>query len=174
MNILNANDFVLNVISDGYLIPFFKKPVSAYLRNNCSANSHVLFVECAINKLLQNGAVKELKDQIPFVVNPLTVPVNASGKERLILDLRHVNQFIDKQKFKFEGVPEALQFVLINGYMFKYDLTSGYHHVQVHRDHQKYLGFAWKFFSTLRHFVFCALPFCLSTAGHVFPKISVR
>ena len=69
--------------------------------------NHVSFVERAINKLLECGAAIECKDQIPIVGNPLTVSINASGKERLILDLRHVNQYIEKRKFKFEGVPEA-------------------------------------------------------------------
>jgi hypothetical protein len=53
-------------------------------------------VERAINKLLECGAAIECKDQIPIVVNPFTVSINASGKERLILDLRHVNQYIEK------------------------------------------------------------------------------
>ena len=79
-----------------------------------------------------------------------------------------MNQFVEKRRFKFEGVPEAFQFIIENGFMFKYDLTSGYHHIQVHRDHQKYLGFAWKFGDVVRHFVFASLPFGLSTAGHVF------
>jgi hypothetical protein len=38
----------------------------------------------------------------PHCVNALTVSVNSSGKGRLILDLRHVNSFVEKQKNKFE------------------------------------------------------------------------
>lgn len=45
------------------------------------------------------------------MVNPLTVSVNAKGKERLILDLRHVNQCVVLYKFKLEGIKEALDFV---------------------------------------------------------------
>lgn len=41
-----------------------------------------------------------------------TVSVNASGKERLILDLRHIDQFIENRKYKFEGVPENLHCVI--------------------------------------------------------------
>jgi hypothetical protein len=46
-------------------------------------------------------------------------------KERLVLDLRHVNKFVDKQKIKFEGVNEALAFVNTSKYMYKFDLKSG-------------------------------------------------
>jgi hypothetical protein len=41
-------------------------------------------------------------------VNALTVSVNSSGKGRLILDLWHVNSFVEKQKNKFEGCKQAL------------------------------------------------------------------
>jgi hypothetical protein len=47
--------------------------------------------------------VVETKD-VPYVVNLLTVAISHSGKERLVLDLRHVNRYIEKQKVKFEGV----------------------------------------------------------------------
>jgi hypothetical protein len=54
----------------------------------------------------------------PIVVNPLTVSVNSSGEERLVLELRHVNKFVDKQKVKFEGVNEALAFANNSKYMY--------------------------------------------------------
>jgi hypothetical protein len=55
--------------------------------------------------------------------------------------------------------------------MFKFDLSSGYHHVSIHKDHQKYLGFSWKFENTVKYVMFCALPFGLSSGGHAFSKV---
>ena len=40
----------------------------------------------------------------PDIVNPLSVSVQASGKKRLILNLRHNNFHTFKQKFKCEGL----------------------------------------------------------------------
>jgi hypothetical protein len=54
--------------------------------------------------------------------------VNHKGKESLILDLRHVNQYIEKRKHKYEGVSEAIQYIIKDGYMLTFDLSSGYHH----------------------------------------------
>lgn len=54
-------------------------------------------------------------------MNPFSVSVNESGKKRLVLDLRHVNQFVKKQKVKFERMNEALQYAKKNVYMIKYD-----------------------------------------------------
>jgi hypothetical protein len=55
-----------------------------------------------IYKLLKSGAAIECTDILPYVINPLTMSVNHKGKESLILDLRHVNQYIEKRKHKFE------------------------------------------------------------------------
>ena len=55
--------------------------------------------------------------------------------------------------------------------MFKCDLTSGYHHIYIHKDHQSYLGFSWKFKNKIKYFIFRVLPFGLPTAGHVFSKV---
>ena len=86
--------------------------------------------------------------QFTYVINPLTVSVNHKGKERLILELRHVNQYIEKRKHKFEGVSEAIQYIIKDGYIYKFDLSTEYHHVSIHKDHHKYLGFSWKYKNT--------------------------
>jgi hypothetical protein len=56
--------------------------------------------------------------QKPYVINPLTVSVNDSGKHRLVLDLRDVNKYVQKQKIKFEGILTAKQKKL-NTYLYR-------------------------------------------------------
>ena len=73
-------------------------------------------------------------------MNPLTV---VEGKKlRLVIDLRHVNQFLVKTKFKYDDLRSLSQIVEENSWFFTFDLKSGFHHVDIHQDHQKYLGFA--------------------------------
>ena len=55
--------------------------------------------------------------------------------------------------------------------MVKFDLRSGYHHLNVHTEHQKYLGFSWIINGVEKYFVFSVLPFGLSSAGHIFTKV---
>ena len=50
----------------------------------------------AINELLGAGCV--------VVCSPLHVVVNADSKKRLVVDFRYVNQFLQIQKFKYEGL----------------------------------------------------------------------
>ena len=91
------------------------------------------------SELLSNGCIVEHVVP-PFCLNPLTV---AEGKKlRLIIGLRHVNNCLVECRFKYVGL-RSLSQVLDEGHcFFTWDLKSGYHHVDICLDHQKYLGFA--------------------------------
>ena len=108
----------------------------------------------------------------PSVVNPLSVSVSSEGKCRLILDLRHVNQFIPKLKFKMEDSRVFLDYLQPSGFMFKFDMKSG-HHVGICSDHQGFLGFQWFLYNSVepKYFIFTVLPFGLSSAPYVFTKV---
>ena len=136
-NVLLANDFIMNVINFGYRIPFdtLPKPKPIILKNNMSSLKHANFVEKSITELLDKHCITEVTH--PFIVNTLTVSVSGLGKERLVLDLRHVNKFVDKQKVKFEGVKEAMVYTNYSKYAIKFDIKSGYHHLEIHPEHQK-------------------------------------
>ena len=51
--------------------------------------------------LLHSGRVMEL-NRPPDVLNPLSVPIQPNGKKRLILYLRYINNFLIKQRVKYE------------------------------------------------------------------------
>ena len=139
---IGSSPWVLSIIRFGYCIPFISWPPRAFFCNNRSALDHASFVDSAISDLLLAGSVIEVF-MPPTVVNPLTVSVNSVGKCRLILDLRHVNKFIPEVKFKMEDSRTFLYYVHSRGYMFKFDMKSGYHHVSIHEESQTFLGFQW-------------------------------
>ena len=58
-----------------------------------------------------------------------------------------------------------------DGYIFNFDLKSGYHHVDVYPQHQTYLGFSWFVDGVRNYFVFTVLPFGLSPSPFVFTKL---
>jgi hypothetical protein len=130
-------------------------------------------VQETITELLNTGRVIQV-DSLPQVVNPLSVAVQASGKKRLILDLRYVNKCLLKRKVKYEDWRVALPYFEKDAYMFSFDLKSGYHHVAIYNDHQTFLGFAWKdLYIPYRLNTMClsVLPFGLSTAPYIFTKL---
>ena len=131
---IGANNFVIDTIKFGYLIPFISTPCRALFHNNKSALENASFVEPAISKLVGNHSVIE----VPFVqhvVNPLSVSIQSSSKKRLILDLRHVNQSIWKQKLKCEDWRVLLSYISKDDFLFSFDLKSGYHHFDIFPDH---------------------------------------
>jgi hypothetical protein len=121
-NDIGCNKTIKDVILNGYDIPFIHTPESVHLKNNKSALDNMPFVFEAVTELVMSGRVIEVPYK-PLVVNPLTVSINRLGKKRLILDLRHVNKYIWKEKMRFGDIKLGLDYVENNGFMFKFDLT---------------------------------------------------
>ena len=122
----------------------------------------------AISELLSNGCIIE-QNFPPFCVNPLTV---AEGKKlRLVLDLRHVNSYLVKLKFKYEDLRSLSQMLEQGDWFFTWDLKSGYHYVDIHPDHYKYLGFAFESDGQTRYFCSTVLPFGSASTCYCFTKL---
>ena len=79
---------------------------------------------------------------------------NAKGKQRLVIDLRYVNQYQFQCKFKYEGLNVITSLFHQGDYMIAFDLKSGYHHVDIHEDSWSYLGFSWSEPGGCRQFVY--------------------
>ena len=82
----------------------------------------------------------------------------------MILDLRYVNDHLEKRKVKFEDWKTFQNYISSENYLFKFDLKSGYHHIEIFQPHLTYLGFQWEVDGVPRYFCFAVLPFGLSTA----------
>ena len=98
---IGTDPVTLDIIENGYVIPFYSKPESMFCKNNKSALKNETFVLEAIKDLEIKGLIARCSEK-PYVVNPLTVSVQNSGKKRLILDLRLVNKHLWKRSVKFE------------------------------------------------------------------------
>jgi hypothetical protein len=83
------NKYIVDTIADGYRLPLIEIPPPELLKNNKSALDNVDFIDDELIKLTHSGVVKKVAEK-PTVVNALTVAINASGKKRLVLDLRTV------------------------------------------------------------------------------------
>lgn len=162
---IGANDFVLNTIKNGYVIPFLTPPPTMFFKNNKSALLNSDFVNQAVADLIDSGCAYEVPFQ-PYVVNPLSVASNKSGKKRLILDLSVVNKFVKKDRFKFEDWRTAIQMFSKGSYMYKFDLRSGYHHFDICPAQHTYLGFQWD----KKFYCFSVLVFGLSSSPYLFSK----
>ena len=96
-------------------------------------------------------------DKRPFICSPLWV-VEGPSKKRLVVNLRHLNSFLWKQKFKYEDLRTALWLFEKGDMAFTFDLKSGYHHLDIHESCWKYLGFRWDIEDKETYFVFKVCP----------------
>jgi hypothetical protein len=163
-----ASEYVLDVIENGYKIPFLTQPESVCLKNNKSALDNSDFVRSEISKLLDKGCISEVSDR-PLVVNPLTVSCK-KDKKRLVLDCRHINPHMCKYKCKFEGSSVARQMFRVGDCLFTFDLKSAYHHIEIHPCHKTYLGFSFVIEGQIKYFVFNVLKLLVFQRRDIFSR----
>lgn len=163
---------LLEVIQHGYRLPFkpeFETPTFC-LPNPPSSKEDETFIKMEIEKLLLTGAVSVLSKK-PKVVSPLFV-VRNTAKPRMIINLSKLNDYIECPKFKYEDLGLVSSIICPKGWLAKFDMKSGYHHVPIHPDFRSYLGFAWPDKTgAIKYYAFNALPFGLNVAPYIFTKI---
>jgi len=167
--VLQAPGYILSSIKDGYVLPLFSAPTSYVGCNHASALEQSSFVTEAVLDLLAGNCIMKVAEK-PFICSPLSV-VDGPSKKRLVINLRHLNSFLWKQKFKYEDLRTALLLFERGDMAFTFDLKSGYHHVDIHESCWKYLGFRWDMEGVESYFVFKVLPFGLSSACYFFTKL---
>ena len=118
---ISAPRYILAVICEGYRLPFQQTNPGFTSQNNRSGLDLSEFVNEAILELLHSGRVMEL-NRPPDVVNPLSVSIQPNGKKRLILYLRYINNFLIKQRVKYEDWKIALSYFQKGSFMITFDL----------------------------------------------------
>ena len=155
---IKASQYICGIVSSGYRLPFVKFPNPSFQENHRCSKADKEFVALTIAELVVNDCVQKVTGP-PLVCSPLQVVAKDEGKRRLVIDLRYVNLFLHKFKFKYEGLDIAAQY-WEKGYWFTtFDLKSGYHHIEIHPDYWSYLGFSWIEDGTRVFHLFKVLPF---------------
>ena len=136
LNILMANESVLQVIENEYKIPFCETPEKAHLPNNKSSLKNGKFALDSISEMLKISSIKEVKAP-PNMINPLSVSENSAGRKHVILKFRYINEHLYKDKIKFDVWKRFENYLEhTDDYTFKFDLKSGYHDVDMFEEHQ--------------------------------------
>ena len=131
-------------------------PPTYFQENHKSAISHCPFVNEAIKGLLSNRCAMRVEK--PHVCSPLSVVSKSTGNLHLVLNLQYLNQFLHVASFKYEDLRIAALMFEANDFLFKFDLKSGNHHVDIHLEYFKYLGFQWAVKGVTSYYVFTVLP----------------
>ena len=109
-------------------------------------------------------------ESLPTTVHFNTLLVEkgqGTGEFRPVINLKVLNRFLPKKKFKLEGLHTARSLLRKGDYMMKLDLKDAYYVVPIHPESRKYLRFRFKGTT----YEFRCLPFGLSLALRVFTRI---
>ena len=140
LNELEPSSFIREVIQHKYSLPFHTPCPPFSTKNNASSRKNYDFVIGAIDELIQKKCVIQV-ESMPYCCNPLTVS-DRKNKLRLVLDLRHVNKYIQDFSIKYEDL-KYVEKIFEQGFYFEtFDLTSGYHHVGINPEHWKHAVFS--------------------------------
>jgi hypothetical protein len=165
-----ASKQVLDIIENGYMAewidvqpPPFRQP------NHASCSEHSEFVQQAIEAGLAAGAMIRVPAHQARCVSPLGVAKNSSSdKLRLIWDGRRINAYIERRKFRMEGLHREGRGVFAKcKYGSVIDLTSAYHHLDLAKAMWTFCGFEWKGVT----YLFCVLPFGLTSSPRIFTLV---
>ncbi len=72
-------------------------------KNHPSAFDEQEFVDEQVKQMLESGAIAKVYKK-PKVVSPLGTVPKSNGKLRLIMDMRHVNEYLVDTTFRMEGL----------------------------------------------------------------------
>ena len=102
-----------------------------------------------------------------FLQQCICSPQEGRGGWRPIINIKHLNSFLEIPHFKMESIKRLKDVVLPGDYMVKLDLQDAYLTVPMYRSVCKYLHFCWK----EEIYEFQSLPFGLAPAPLLFTKL---
>ena len=94
----------------------------SYAKNNSSSLQNSEFVTKSISELLDKNCSEKVAS-MPYCWNSLTV-AGSKDKLRLVLDLRHVTEYLDFPKLKYGDLRTAWQYFEKDAYFIAFDLKS--------------------------------------------------
>ena len=92
---LNPAPWIIDYIKTGYKLPLKTIPDSYCSANQRSALENKKFVSLALVELESNRCIERIP-QKPYICSPLSVVSNSSGRQRLVINLQYLNQFLWK------------------------------------------------------------------------------
>ena len=169
---IGAESWVVTVLRDGYRVPFLdsppplsRTPVSFPTYRAGSPRARAL--RQGIEGMLAKGALEIARDPGPGFYSRLFLVEKASGGWRPVIDLSHLNEFVQLTLFKMETVAPVLLSVREGDFLASLDLKDAYFQIPIHRSSRKLLRFT----SERTVYQFQTLCFGLSTAPQVFTMV---
>ena len=168
--LVTSNDWVLNVVSKGYQIPFKTIPHQTSYPVNPPAKGNAFDVLVSeADALLSKNAVRIVSKTVgEYVSSYFAVPKPRKLDQfRPILNLKYFNNFVKKYRFKMETLSSVRDWIKPGAYVIGLDLRDAFLHIPMNEDSRKYLRFRW--LDQLYEWI--VLPFGLTCSPRVITKV---
>lgn len=120
-----------------------------------------------IDLLVSKGAIEICASEEGEFLSSIFLVPKPDQSYRLILNLKHLNEYVNTEHFKLKNWRIAKRLVTSDCFITTIHLKDAYHLIPVAQSHRKLLRFI---FNGVRYEYTC-LPFGLNTAPYVFTKI---
>ena len=169
--VIGADPWVIRTLKCGYTIEFEERPPLSreVLIDSTPANpvKKKAMAELVLD-LLEKNVIEIVQKQSPGHISRFfIVPKKDTGKWRAILDLKTVNGFVAKEKFKMETAENISEHLKQGEFATSYDLSDAYHHIPVAVASRKFL----RFFFQGKLYQYRGLPMGLTTSPRIFTRI---
>ena len=166
-----AEPWVVEVLRVGYCLPFLSAPPLSNVPIQMPSYSPTSIKGAALEEvtlgLIAMCAVELAPLPSPGFYSHLFVVWKTSGSWRPVIDLSHLNRFVDVSPFQMETIQSVLLSVRQGDWMASIALKEAYLQVPVHPASRHFLRFMLR--DTV--YQFKALYFGLSTAQRVFTRV---
>ena len=162
---------MVEVLRVGYCLPFLSTPPLSTAPIPMPSYSPTSIKGAALEEvtlgLVVKGAVELAPLPSPGFYSRLFVVWKTSGSWRPVINLSHLNRFVDVSPFQMETIQSVLLSVRQGDWMASIDLKEVYLQVPVHPASRHFLRFVFRD----QVYQFKALCFGLSTAPQVFTRV---
>ncbi|MES9882674.1 MAG: reverse transcriptase domain-containing protein [Sedimenticola sp.] len=165
---ITSDKWILDIVKNGYCIEFLEYPLQDSLPKMIKFNdADAQVIDVEIHKLLHKQVIRPIEARDAKFVSNIFIRPKRDGSHRLILNLRILNEQVEKLHFKMETLKSALALVTKDCFFALLDLRDAYFSVRVCKCCQPWLSFKWN----SQYFCFTCLPNGLSSAPRVFTKL---
>ena len=120
-----------------------------------------------ISEMIAKGAIQEASHTGKgYVSNVFLVP-KKDGGQRLVINLKKLNEFVHTEHFKMEGIFLLKDLLRKVDWMAKVDLKDAYFMIPIQEQDRDFLKFAFKG----KYYKFNSLPFGRACAPWVFTEV---
>ena len=160
----------LSVVEEGLKLHFKYQPppsIDRRLPINPVPTGKIPDMDLLVDNLHSRSIIHRVDPVEGQVVSPIFLANKKPSGFRFILNLKNLNYHLAHQKIKMETLEQGLKLVTAGCWLGKVDLKDAYFSVKIHRQHRKFLRFAWQGIL----YEFDRLPNGLNQAPRAFSKL---